>query len=285
MAYNLQVRLGWNKGKQDYDYITLDISMSSMYTPALQDKSSVCAYQRAVDSRNGLSKGQKSKFSLKDIDLFTSQFDNENKLKEHLLMFGILPRQYAKNSLVIKFNAKNKPTKNYSIIYSGGGKYLDPTVIKDLLNERLLAEDYMFLAHVGSKLKNCHDCAETASIIYNLANYSDSIQRSKGFSRSYEAGLTIINFLVYTMSYKKKNGFFTTDIDWRKLHMLASVIIEILDSEEREHAIKNGEYKQKGSPTRMRTRPVKPIVKDEGVEDDDGQISIMGWYYKNNKET
>ena len=268
MAYKLQVKLNYDEKTNDYRYYTIDISKSSMFDGT--------SYSRGTDTKKGQYRGDSLKYNLKDIDLFTTNFENETELKEHLVNFGLLPKNYSTRRLVIRFDSKKKAIKEYDILYSGATEYLEPSVIYNELYNRFLIGDFNFIGRVADKFRNSREFGEIACEIYNLANSSDTFSRNNGFNRRAYYGNDIITDFVYSMCYKYKinNGakVFLNEINWRTLHQLAAVISSTINLE------KQRQQKQQQGDMKIRE---KTLTKGDTNTPPQGeeQMSIMDWFW------
>lgn len=123
MAYRLQVICGSNK------YKPINISGSSMFIPDKHSKTGTNTLE----------------YSLQCIDRFTTQFDNEGSLKNHLLIEGLISPEMISSTFVIRFATKGKAI-NYNLLYIDDLEYFyEPDNLEKIFNDRLLCNDFKFL--------------------------------------------------------------------------------------------------------------------------------------------
>lgn len=198
MAYYIMV-------KKNKEYIPLDISDNSNF--------------------ERLSKYNGNKYSLEEVDLFTSKFDDEISLREQLYYEGNLDKEDILREITIRIKKDNNYKKvMYNPIYRDAYKYLDPYF---LLNKMWsLSDDYDFLLALMVHYQNSYVNNETIASIraYTLGNSELKINNllkefliREIYNREYNKE---------TSSYEEKN------IKYKSLHDLASFIYHYEHKEE-----------------------------------------------------
>lgn len=81
------------------------------------------------------SKYKNDRYSLEELDLFTSCFNDEIELKRSLFKQNIIPLEDITNDISIRIKIKDKLEKvKYNLVYKDTYKYLDVIYLKSVLN-------------------------------------------------------------------------------------------------------------------------------------------------------
>ena len=217
------------------------------------------------DLENLLSKSKSTqvrpKYSLLSIDLFTSQFESEQELKEHLVNFGILEYKYLKSPLVIRYYSSKKEKKNFSPLYVEDQYYFDIETILNIITNRFLNKDFKFLKALAIRFLNFNECSTTAGeLLAAISETEKTGQISNAFKRRDENGDTLVERLPKLLIYKHKNINGVTEYkykdkegkNWRTFHLL----IEFMrDYEAREKALQEREKQNKRGISKLLTPP------------------------------
>ena len=141
MAYCLAIKNG-------NDYKILDISMLE-------------GFRRISKFKNYNS------YSLEEIDIFTSSFDNEVSLKEYLYNNGIIDSDDITKDISIRSKNKEKLVKvDYGLVYEGNKKYLDVYYLRSSILKRV--NDYEFLNKLLARYRNSYCNNENIALIRNI---------------------------------------------------------------------------------------------------------------------
>jgi len=161
MAYNLMVEI-----KKGF-YIPLDISKSKLFERT--------------------SRYKETRYSLEEIDRFTSNFENLNALRKYLYQAEIIePTSYDK-SLSIRMPQKgDKPKKvMYDFLYQKDRKYLDnPSLLVRDIGRMQQYGDLNFCLEFALHFLEFYDCRDIAPELRYF--FTNSIRNGLADSRIYE---------------------------------------------------------------------------------------------------
>jgi len=201
MAYNFMAEI--KKGV----YVPLDISKSNLFIRT--------------------SRYKETRYSLEEIDKFTSNFESENSLIKHLIEAEILDEKTYNKPLSIRLpKGGDKPKKvMYGFLYHKDKKYLDNPnlLIRDISRMQLYGE-YNFCLEYVTHFLNFYDCNDIAPEIRYF--FERSVRNGLADNRLYELDenedLPIVRMtkqLIY--KYHHNYGEITYDYDsikYRNLH-------------------------------------------------------------------
>ena len=263
MAYSLQVKL------PNDNFKSLDISRSNMFDIAwiFEEYNNIKHCKINSSSYEFQVNHDKIKYSLKMLDRFTMQFDNEIELKLHLIALGILPYELINNPLVIRYISTRKERKHYSLLFLDDYSYFSESdYLINLVENRYLNGDFKFLRDFANYFRNFNECGTTASELYALS--LEAIQYktiNRGFNEIDANGDNIVRRLVKLLIYKKDKN---KEINWRCLHLLVEFIKDY-EEKERNTVLAS---KNKVSSTKPLTKVRKP--NDDNSNELDGQLSF-----------
>ena len=235
------------------------------------------------DLENLLSKSKSTqvrpKYSLLSIDLFTSQFESEQELKEHLVTYGILEYQYLNNPLVIRYYSSKKERKNFSPLYVEDQYYFDIETILNIITNRFLNKDFKFLKALAIRFLNFNECSTTAGELFAAISETEKTgQISNAFKRRDENGDTLIERLPKLLIYKQKNTYGVTKYkfkdkngkNWRTFHLLIEFI---RDYEANERLLREKNTENTNGVSKVLTPP--PRNKEDRPEQKFNQLSFI----------
>lgn len=164
-----------------------------------------------------LSRYNGNKYSLEEIDNFTSKFEDEISLRKQLYYEGILSREDITREISIRIkNGDNYKKVMYDPIFKDSKMYLDPIY---LLNKMWsLSDDYDFLLALMAHYRNSYVNNETIASIraYTLGNPELNINE------------LLKDFLIreiYNRVYNREtNCYEEKSIKYKSLHDLAAFI-------------------------------------------------------------
>ena len=161
-----------------------------------------------------ISKYKNDKYSLEEIDLFTSTFENELAFRESLYYNGIVDKDDIFKDISIRRKEKDQLIKvMYDPVYSDGKKYLDPIYL--VYKIQILGTDYNFLNKLLTRYRNSHVNNEIIAYIraFLLGNPELDLYDllSKFTSRE-----------IYNIRYDVDSGMYEyTSVKYKSLHDLA----------------------------------------------------------------
>lgn len=120
-----------------------------------------------------LSKFKDASYSLDELDLFTSNFEDELSLKEILYSNGIITKEDILKEITIRRKNKNQLEKvMYGLVYKNNSKYLDVHYLRaEILG---LQNDKVFLNKLLNHYRNSYKQEHLAKIRAVLEGYQDS---------------------------------------------------------------------------------------------------------------
>ena len=139
MAYNIMAEI--KKGI----YFPLDISKSKLFERT--------------------SRYKETRYSLEEIDRFTSNFENSNKLRKHLIETEILDLKTYDKPLSIRMPQKGEKPKKvmYDFLYQKDRKYLDnPHLLVSDIRRMQTHGDFNFCLEYTLHFINTYDCRDIA---------------------------------------------------------------------------------------------------------------------------
>ena len=206
MAYYFMVEE--KKGK----YSPLDITKSACFTRESRLKGIGC--------------------EIKEIDLFTSSFNHEKELREHLILNGILSIENAYKNLSVRIKKGDKYKKvMYDFLYQKDIQYLvKPQLLIKRINNKLLIQDYGFISEFASHFANDYGCSSTALEVLRYAK--DSIRMGEANKHFYDRDengdmeLTRLTKLIIYDKFQRKDGkiVYTGKINNLNLHRVIAFI-------------------------------------------------------------
>lgn len=206
MAYYFMVEE--KKGK----YSPLDITKSACFTRESRLKGIGC--------------------EIKEIDLFTSSFNHEKELREHLILNGILTPENVSKNLSIRIKKGDKYKKvMYDFLYQKDIQYLvDPRLLINRINNKLADQDYRFVYEFASHFSSDYRCSSTA--IEVLRYTSDSIRIGNTYKHFYDrdenndmALTRLIKLIIYD-NYQRNDGkiIYTGKVNNLNLHRVIAFV-------------------------------------------------------------
>ena len=173
------------------------------------------------------SRFKETRYSLEEIDRFTSNFETEKNLIKHLIEIEALDDKTYSKPLSIRIAKRNGRPKKvmYDFLYQKDRKYLDNPgrLVRDIARMQLYSDFDFCLAYVLHFL-NFYDCRDIAPEIRAFLN--GSITRGITDRRLYEndenGDIPIVRMtkqLIYKYYYDNGNIIYnTSDIKYRNLH-------------------------------------------------------------------
>ncbi len=164
-----------------------------------------------------LSEFRGNKYSLEEIDRFTSSYANELALRESLYYNGLLDKDNAFREISIRYKNKSKLNKvRYNPVFQESLKYLDPVFLNYKL--KLLCTDITFINKFLSYYRNSSVNNEIISAIraYSYGNPEFNI---------YSLIDEFINREIYNRKYNyDKNCYEYISVKYKSLHDLAMFV-------------------------------------------------------------
>jgi len=202
MAYYIMSEV--KRGK----FVPLDISKSELF------------------QRN--SKYKDTRYSLEEIDRFTSNFKNIYGLKNYLLKEEIIEPTLYDRPLSIRLPDKENGTKKvmYDFLYQNDRKYLDnPGVLINDIGRMQFHREWEFCFDYVMHFFKHHDCADIAPELrsYIVSSIRNGITDTALYAVDENGDIPIIRFtkqLIYNYHYNFGNIVYHTDekIKYRNLH-------------------------------------------------------------------
>ena len=206
MAYYFMVE------KKRGQYLPLDITRSACFTRESKLKGIGC--------------------QIREIDLFTSSFNHEKELREHLLLTGILAPEDANRDLSVRIKSKGKYKKvMYDFLYQDAIQYLvDPRLLINRINNKLADQDYRFVYEFASHFSNDYGCSSTALDVLRYA--SDSIRMGNTYKHFYDRDengdmeLTRLVKLIIYEKFQRNDGkiVYTGKVNHLNLHRVIAFV-------------------------------------------------------------
>lgn len=153
----------------------------------------------------------KNGYSLEELDLFTSKFNNEVELKKCLYENNIINYDDILSDISIRIKNKDKLDKvRYDFVYSDSFKYLDIMYLKSTIN--ILSNDLVYLNKLLSYYRNSSCNNENISKIRWILLGNDG----------YELNLhNVINDFITREVFKINRDTGEVSVKYRSLHDLA----------------------------------------------------------------
>lgn len=194
--------------KRRGDYSLIDITKSNCFTKLSKFKNGGC--------------------DLREIDAFTTQFFDEEELREYLITQGLLSFDDVNKNLSIRKKNKDKYDKvRYDFLYQKDIDYIfNPNKIIDKILNKLYQGDFRFIQDFANNYMKYRECSSTMPEVRYYAN--ESIKNgciSNGFSLVDENGDNLIRRAVKLLIYKYNQQldgklFYSNDIVYRNLHSI-----------------------------------------------------------------
>lgn len=190
----------------------------------------------AIDSTNiySIPKRQyvkKGAYGLKEIDMFTTLFNNEIELRQTLLNEGLLKPEFKDKPLSIRFYSKNVYSKlRHDLLYQKDLEYiLNPDLVWKFVMDRYKQEDYQFIEKLATYFLHYHECASTANEVMHGALHSlHSGKKHEILERFDLNGDLLVSRLVKLIIYKSFTSYqgYTVykEVNHRNLHSLIAFI-------------------------------------------------------------
>lgn len=237
MAYKLEVKLPSGV------YKSLDISKSNKFnaSDAYEEYNNDRCYKIDENTLEMKINHSKIKYSLRMLDRFTMQFEDESSLKLHLVSTGILDNELINYPLVIRYVSKKKERKNYKVFFLDDYYYFEIDKLIGLIENRYLSGDFRFLRAFASQFREYNECKTTAGELYAISEEAIQYGRlNKEFNEIDSNGDNIVRRLAKLLIYKYDTKFGgdpqykdneKDGLNWRTLHLLIEFI---KDYEQRE---------------------------------------------------
>lgn len=202
-------------------------------------------------------------YGLKEIDMFTSMFENELSLREFLLNQKLLTPAQKDKPLSIRFYKNDYYNRvNYGFLYRKDKEYLtNPKTLYKYIIDIYSEEDYTFIKKIAEHFSHHYECAATATdVMWGVTHTIDSGTKHELLTRRDENGDLPIARLIKLIIYKSTrdysgNTIYKTEINYRNLHELIAFI---------------NNYNKPKEP--VYTKPkVKTLTKSKEIE---GQIKL-----------
>lgn len=202
MSYYLMVQT--KKG----EYLPLDITKSTCFTRMSKSRGMNC--------------------TLKEIDIFTTMFYNEQELKEMFIKEGILLPEYAYKELSIRRLTKGKYEKvMYDFLYQKDIEYImEPKKIINKINNKLQNEDFRFIEELTNHYYKYHDCSSTLPEVREYISTSIRLEyKDLRFNKRDENNDNILVRMLKLLIYEYNQGRsgkiqYTDKIKYANLHSL-----------------------------------------------------------------
>lgn len=233
MAYFLQIKD--NSG----NYKSLNLEKSSLWQALQIEK----AYK------------QNGAYRIQEINRFTMEFEDENALKNHLLLEGILPLSLEKNELVIRFiKNNNSKIRNYNLLFEDSLAYFcEPNILINLVKEKYNSNDFIFLNRLARCFYWFRECSSTALELINLTELAIKTGNiDRGYYEVDSNGDNLAVRLVKLLIFKYKQGanqtiVYSNEYNWRTFHILVDFInnyekkLQLLEEKKKNSVVCDGQ--------------------------------------------
>ena len=207
MAYYFMVE------KKKGEYQALNIG-SSKYFPVTKKFNKPCAY------------------TLQEIDMFTMMFNDEQELRKHLLLEGILPVQLSTRALSSRNLIKGKYNKvPHDFLYQKDIEYImEPTRLIELIMKRYYQNDFLFIKKLADNFASFYECSSTAPEVRQFAEISiRENRRNPHLDELDKNGDKLVARLVKLLIleyYEKPDGYiqYKDKVNYRNLHAVIAFI-------------------------------------------------------------
>lgn len=222
--------------------------------------------------------------SLKEIDIFTTQFFDIQELRTKLIYDRILPLELANKPLSIRLFKSGKYNKvMYDFLYQKDIEYLanSQKLINDI-EERYYQNDFQFIKEFAAHFQDYHVCKTTAPEIRNFAERSlnTGIKYRYLNIRDSEGNLPItrlVKLLIYK-HYQRQDGkiIYKDELNYSVFH---HVIAFINNYDKKLEEAKNLEKKDQMAfdeiNPQLNEEQSKPKTKTRKKDPIEGQISLF----------
>ncbi|MGN1358559.1 MAG: hypothetical protein ACI4WU_04245 [Bacilli bacterium] len=190
--------------------------------------------------------------SLKEIDLYTTMFYDEQELRKSLYEEGILSPELINKSLSIRTIQHGVRKKvPYDFLYQKDLEYLmNPNKLIAEINQRNLDNDFLFIKNLAEKFQSCRDCNATASELKHHANASlNTNHRSKYLDeRDRQGDNLVVRFLkLLIFNYDQKPTgeiIYYNSIKYSNLHHLIAYMNNYNNKHQEKKSLENSNTSQ-----------------------------------------
>lgn len=166
--------------------------------------------------------------SLKEIDLFTSMFNNDIEFRKQLIIEGIIDNETANKNITVREISNGKYKKvMYDMLYQDDLEYIAfPDKIVSYYKQKDLNNDYLFLKEFATAFRGYRDCTvETADLLNYISislrqgvryKYLDYVDRNGYKLVERMVRMLIFDYSVYPDGYVN----YSLAVKYRNLHKL-----------------------------------------------------------------
>lgn len=166
--------------------------------------------------------------SLKEIDLFTSTFNDIIELKKQLIVEGIIDFDVANKNITVREVSNGKYKKvMYDMLYQNDLEYIAfPDKIVSYCRKREICNDYLFLKELAMAFRGYRDCSvETADLLNYVSislrqgvryKYLDEVDKNGYKLVERMVRMLVFDYSVSPAGYVKYNSY----VKYRNLHKL-----------------------------------------------------------------
>lgn len=166
--------------------------------------------------------------SLKEIDLFTSMFNNSNELKKQLLVEGLIDNDQANKNISVREITNGKYKKvMYDMLYQDDLEYIAfPERIVNYCKRRDLNNDYLFLKELALAFRGYRDCSGEVADLLNYISTSLKLGvRYKHMDDVDKNGMKLVERMVRMLVFEYSmypDGYikYNQTVKYRNLHKL-----------------------------------------------------------------
>lgn len=226
------------------------------YEPIIIDNNKIYQIQKRQYIKPGA-------YGLKEIDMFTSLFENELTLRTFLLNERLLKPDQKDKPLSIRFYKEGLYNRvSYDFLYKKDQEYLkNPYSLYKYIMNIYYQEDYIFIKKLAEHFLHNYECAATATdVMWGAIHTIDHGRKHDLLTRVDENNDLPIERLIKLIIYKTKTDYnrctiYKNEINYKNLHELIAFV---------------NNYKK--APPPKETKPkTKKLTKTSEIE---GQLKI-----------
>lgn len=171
-------------------------------------------------------------YTLQEIDMFTMMFNDEQELRNTLVLEEILPVSLSTRQLSSRSLLKGKYNKvPHDFLYQKDIEFIaDPTRVVDLIMKRYHQDDFLFIKKLANNFSSFYECSSTAPEVRQLAEKSiREGHRSHHLDEVDKNGDKLVARLVKLLileHYEKSTGEieYKDKVNYRNLHAIIAFI-------------------------------------------------------------
>lgn len=221
-------------------------------------------------------------FTLKEIDMFTTMFNDECEMRKFLIDNEILPIDLENKSLSIRWYQKGNYNKvPYGFLYQKDIDYIfEPNKLVELILKRYYQKDLMFIKNMADAFSGYYICSSTAPEVRMYADISIRTGEIYNYLNEVDKnGDNLVKRLVKLLLFEHSENsdgyiYYSDKINYRNLHVLIAFInnYDMRVLKELKGFDYIGEDYKSAFGVKDRNKPKRRVKKKDEL---DGQLSFM----------